>query len=111
MAGEVVSARRGDDLERRTVKVLTDLGYRAERVSRRGRYGTRDLFGVVDIIAIGADGLMLAQVTTKNNASSHRRKIRDARLMWPVRLFMWSQGTNRRWTFVSEEIEPAEGAA
>lgn len=102
---------RGDDLERRTVRVLEDLGYRAERVSRRGRFGGGDLFACIDVIAVRADEVMLAQVTTKTNASARRRKIREAGLQWPVRLFLWSQDkSSRRWRFTSEEVAPVESA-
>lgn len=98
-----MSVSRGDDLERRTVSHLRSIGYHAERVSRRALYGTKDIFGVVDILAVGPSEIMLAQVTTKTNASSHRRKIRDAQLGVPVRLFLWWKDKNR-WVFVSEEV-------
>lgn len=99
-----MSVRIGDELERRTVEHLTSLGYQAERVSRRGRYGTRDLFGCVDLVAVSENGnLMLAQVTTQSGASHRRRKIRDAKIGCPVRMFIWRK-VGGRWTFLSEEV-------
>lgn len=96
---------RGADLERRTCAWLQSLGYRAERVSRRGKYGTSDLFGVADIVAVNAEGVSLIQVTTKSGASARRKKIREANLPVPVRLFAWEKHKGR-WSFVSQEIEP-----
>jgi Holliday junction resolvase-like predicted endonuclease len=99
-----VNVRVGDALEVRTVAWLRGLGYTAERVSRRGRYGTSDLFGCIDVIALNDEGPMFIQVTTKSGASHRRRKIRDANLPVPVRLFAWFKDTRHRWAFVSEEI-------
>jgi hypothetical protein len=105
-----MSAARGDDLERRTVAWLEQCGYRAERVSRRGRFGGGDLFGCVDVLAVNAEGVELIQVTTKTNASARRRKIREAGLPFPVHLFLWFKHKNR-WTFVGETVRMnAEGA-
>lgn len=98
-----MSSRTGDDLERRTVAYLERIGYRAERVSRRGRFSGKDLFGCIDIVAVDTRGVMLVQVTTRSNASAHRRKIREARLPWPVRLWLWSK-VKGRWQFISEEV-------
>lgn len=97
---------RGADLERRTCAWLQSLGYRAERVSRRRKYGTSDLFGVADIVCIDPNGeIQLVQVTTKSGASARRKKIREANLPVPVRLFAWVKH-NGRWGFAAEEIEP-----
>lgn len=96
---------RGRDLENRTVRWLESVGYRAERVARTARFGPKDVFGVVDVLAVNAEGVVLAQVTTKTNASARRRKIREAGLPWPVRLFSWFKHKNR-WTFTSEEVAP-----
>lgn len=103
-----MNSRTGDMLERRTVKWLRDIGYHAERVSRRGRFGGGDLFGCIDIVALNEEGIMLAQVTTKSGRYARRRKIREARLPYPVRLFSWEKA-GRIWGMVSEVIEPAEG--
>jgi hypothetical protein len=97
----------GDMLERRTVALMVSVGYRAERVARRGRYGTKDLFGVADIVAVDAAGVHLVQVTTKSGASHRRRRIRDAKLPVPVRLFKWEKVRNR-WVAFSETVEPVE---
>jgi Holliday junction resolvase len=100
-----MSVALGNMLERRTVDWLRDLGYHAERVSRRGRFGTSDLFGCVDIVALNDEGISLIQVTTKEGASARRKKIRDANLPYPVRLIAWRKANNR-WNFLSEVIMP-----
>lgn len=101
-----MNAARGYYLERRTVAHLESIGYRAERVSRTGRRTGGDLFGCIDVIAVCADEVMFVQVTTKTNASARRKKIRDAGLPYPVRLWLWCKD-GRRWTFTSEEVLPA----
>lgn len=98
---------KGADLERRTCAWLKSQGYMAERVSRRGKYGTADLFTVADIVCINPNGQVeLVQVTTKGGASARRKKIREANIPAPVRLFAWFKH-NGRWNFISEEIGPS----
>jgi hypothetical protein len=102
------NATRGRLLEAKTVAWLESLGYRAGIVGKRGRHGV-DLFGCCDLVSVHPEhGVELHQVTTKTNASGRRRKIRDANLGWPVRLWLWSQGPNRRWVSTSEVVMPVE---
>jgi hypothetical protein len=105
-------SQRGLYLENKTIALLATVGYRAERVCRgggqAGRGGRKDAFGCVDLVAIDINGTVsLVQVTTKTNASSHRRKIRDAKLNAPVTLFKWEKIKNR-WIAFSETVEPVE---
>jgi hypothetical protein len=99
----------GRMLENRTCAWLASLGYRAERVVRpsaRGRRGRVDLFGCVDLVSDHPEhGVELHQVTTRTNASARRRKIRDAALPSPVRLWLWSK-VGGRWVSTSEVVEP-----
>jgi hypothetical protein len=101
----------GRMLENRTCDWLASLGYHAERVSRPlaiGRRGRVDLFGCIDIVSAHPEhGVELHQVTTKLGASARRRKIRDAKLPSPVRLWLWSK-VNGRWVSTSERVEPVE---
>lgn len=109
------ASQRGADLEKRTVKVLTDMGWKAERIGRprSGRpnadgqmrqRGSQDVFNVGDILACEPGvGFHLIQVTTKSQASAKRKKIREQALGAPVRLFLWDK-PGRVWTFTSEEI-------
>jgi hypothetical protein len=105
----------GRMLENRTAAWLISLGYRAERVSRptaQGRRGKVDLFGVVDVVSVHPEhGVELHQVTTKLAASARRRKIRDAGIPWPVRLWLWRKervdGKGPLvWVSTSEVVEP-----
>ena len=105
------NVRTGDMLERRTVAALVAAGYRAERVSRRGRNSGGDLFGCADLVAVCPAGAVeLIQVTTKGSRSARRRKIRAARLSCPVRLIYWfKNGT--RWAWLSEVVEGSDGGS
>jgi hypothetical protein len=104
----VTSAERGRMLEKRTCAWLESLGYRAGIVGKRGRFGT-DLFGAVDIVSDHPEhGPELHQVTTKTNASSHRRTIREAGLHSPVRLWLWSKNDSGRWVSTSETVMPVK---
>ncbi len=99
-------AARGYMLEARTVKHLETWGYRAERVARSGKRNGGDLFNCVDVVAVNGEGVILIQVTTKTNASARRKKIRAAKLGWPVRLWLWEK-VGRFWVFSSEDVAPA----
>lgn len=105
-------SQRGLYLENKTVALLASVGIRAERVCRGGgapgRGGRKDAFGCVDLVAIDSNGIVsLIQVTTKDGASARRKKIRDAKLNAPVRLFKWQKVKNR-WIAFSEEVLPTE---
>jgi hypothetical protein len=104
----------GRMLENRTCIWLHSLGYRAERVARpsaQGRRGKVDLFGCVDLVSDHPEhGVELHQVTVKAGASARRRKIRDAGLPSPVRLWLWSKAPNGRWISTSETVFPNEPA-
>jgi hypothetical protein len=111
----VTPSQRGLYLENKTIKLLATFGIRAERVCRgggqAGRGGRKDAFGCVDIVGIDRYGYVsLIQVTTKTNASSHRRKIIDAKLDASVTLFKWEKVKNR-WIAFSEEVLPVEEIA
>jgi hypothetical protein len=104
----------GRMLENRTCAWLASLGYRAERVARPSainRRGRIDLFGCVDLVSDHPEhGPEFHQVTVKTNASARRRKIRDARLPSPVRLWLWSKAPNGRWVSTSETVFPNDPA-
>jgi hypothetical protein len=99
----------GYALEARTVKWLQSIGYRAERVATTAQYGRKDIFGCVDLISVHpSSGVELHQVTVKEGASARRKKIRDAALPWPVRLWLWRKDDRGRWCFTTEEVMPSD---
>lgn len=102
----------GRMLENRTVAHLELVGYRAERVSRptaANRRGRVDLFGCCDLVSVHPEhGVELHQVTVHPKASVRRRKIRDAGLSWPVRLWLWKKDARGRWVFTSESVGAVE---
>jgi len=109
---KVNKSRLGQRLELRTVKLLKEQGYEAEKVSRAGRHGPQDLLGVVDIVAMDHAGTVLfVQVTTESAASEHRRKIRARGLKTPVKLVIWAIRRGRWVVKMSEDIMGDTGAA
>ena len=60
----------------RVLKALGDLGYSAEVVERWDAFSRRkhDLFGIVDILAVGNGHTLAVQVTSRGNMAARRRK-------------------------------------
>lgn len=100
----------GTDLETRTVKHLVACGFVAERVAKRGRNRVADVFGCVDIIAVGPLGVELIQVTTRTNRWARKKKIQAAGLSCPVQLIYWFKDERGRWQFLSEAVPPTTPA-
>lgn len=78
----------------------------------------RDLFKLIDIIAITPEGILGVQSTSKQQLSAHRRKIvhtdeiAEAVAAWIAarglfRLWGWAKVGNR-WQVVEQEIDVAE---
>jgi hypothetical protein len=57
---------KGNRNVRKTIKALTEQGFRAEKVEYRSRFHTHDLFGLFDVLAINEKVIRLIQV--KSNA-------------------------------------------
>lgn len=66
----------------RSLKLLRERGYRAEVVEKRlpipGKYVTRDLFNIGDILAIRAGEVLLVQTTSGSNVAARIAKIAAA---------------------------------
>jgi hypothetical protein len=69
-----------------------------------------DLFGCIDILAIGNGETIAVQVTSKSNMSSRRHKIQDSdaypemvRAGWRVQIHGWYKEGNR-WQCKVEEL-------
>jgi hypothetical protein len=64
----------------------------------------QDLFGIIDVLAVGPHGTLAVQATTASNAGSRFRKIVESDALpvldaagWQVRVWGWKKVRNR-WT-------------
>jgi hypothetical protein len=90
----------------RTVLHLRKLGYQTANVESYNHFTKRkkDLFGVIDILAIGNGETLAVQVTSKSNMSSRIKKIEESealpemlRSSWRVIVHGWWRGDNGRY--------------
>jgi hypothetical protein len=90
----------------RTVAHLRKLGYQTANVETYNSFTKRkkDLFGVIDILAIGNGETLAVQVTSKSNMSSRIKKIEESEALpemlrsgWRVIVHGWWKGTNGRY--------------
>jgi len=87
-------------------------GYRVAIVEHYNAFTKRkhDLFGCIDLLAIGNNETVAVQVTSKSNLSARRHKIEEAeaypemlRSGWRVILHGWYKEGNR-WCLKEEEL-------
>ena len=97
----------------RVLKSLRDLGYHAQVVERWDAYTRRryDLFGIIDILAVGNGETLAVQVTSRSNMSSRRTKMRDAPELaamlgagWRVELWGYDK-PEHRWRLKVESMD------
>jgi hypothetical protein len=90
----------------RTVAHLRKLGYQTANVEHYNYFTKRkhDLFGCIDILAIGNNETLAVQVTSKSNMSSRIKKIEESEALpemlrsnWRVIVHGWWKGTNGRY--------------
>lgn len=88
----------------RVLKALRDDGYAAEVVERWDAFSRRrhDLFNIIDILAIGHGETVAIQVTSRDNMSSRRNKMRASpelremlRAGWRVELHGYDKPAHR----------------
>lgn len=93
-------------LTQRTVKMMRDQGYTVDVVESYNAYTRRkkDLFGCIDIIAIGNGETVAIQVTSKSNMSARIKKIEasDAlpemlRSKWRILVHGWWRNKSNRY--------------
>jgi hypothetical protein len=98
----------------RVLKSLRDNGYVAEVVERWDSFSRRkhDLFGFIDILAVGNSHTLAVQVTSRNNMASRRRKMQEAPELtamwcagWQVQLWGYDKPTTR-WRVKVEDVSP-----
>jgi hypothetical protein len=90
----------------RTTKHLRELGYLVATVEHYNSFTRRkhDLFGCIDLLAIGNGETLAIQVTSRSNMSARIKKIQDAealpemlRSKWRIIVHGWDRGTNGRY--------------
>jgi hypothetical protein len=71
----------------RSLKLMRERGFHAETVEKwiPGANIRRDLWGFVDVLCLGDDGLVAVQCTSLSNVSSRIKKIADSPLVYRVR--------------------------
>ena len=93
-----------------TLRELERRGYMANLVETRipGARITRDLFGCIDVLAIGPAGTVAVQATSLSNIASRIRKVTDSPALpamrdagWTVLVWGWRGGELRREVDVS----------
>jgi len=96
----------------RALKYLRDEGYFAEMVEHWDSFTRRrhDLFGFIDILAVGNGETVGVQVTSRNNMSSRRTKMQASPVlaaMWGAGWKVWLFGYDKpahRWRLRVEEV-------
>jgi hypothetical protein len=90
----------------RTTKHLRELGYLVATVEHYNSFTRRkhDLFGCIDLLAIGNGETLAIQVTSRSNMSARIKKIQDAealpemlRSKWRIIVHGWDKGTNNKY--------------
>jgi hypothetical protein len=90
----------------RTTKHLREQGYLVATVEHYNSFTRRkhDLFGCIDLLAIGNGETLAIQVTSRSNMSARIKKIQDnlalpemLRSKWRILVHGWDKGTNGRY--------------
>ena len=98
----------------RVMKALRSEGYIVEVVERWDSFSRRrhDLFGFIDILAVGKGLTRAIQVTSRDNMSSRRKKMQEAPELaalaeagWFVELWGYDK-PNRLWRLKIENVTP-----
>jgi hypothetical protein len=96
----------------RAMKELRERGYIAQVVERWDAFSRRrhDLFGIIDILAIGKGQTIAIQVTSRDNMASRRHKMQAAPELremidagWSVELWGYDK-PNQRWRVKAENV-------
>lgn len=99
-------------LTARSKWLLESDGYKVAIVENYNAFTKRkhDLFGCIDILAVGAGDTIAVQTTSKSNMSARRKKIQDSdaypemiRSGWRIYVHGWHKEGNR-WRCKVEEI-------
>jgi hypothetical protein len=97
----------------RVLKALRDTGYHAEVTERWDGFSRRrhDLFGFIDVLAVGHHGTLAIQVTSRANMASRRHKITESPILssilgagWKVQIWGYDKPASR-WRLKVEEVK------
>lgn len=97
----------------RTLNLLRERGYRADVVEKWIPQAKRrkDLFGIVDIVAIGGGETLGVQCTSSTNVSHRIAKIEDSEALadlreagWSIWVVGWRKNAQGRWVSRIEDI-------
>ena len=98
----------------RVLRELRAAGYTAEVVERWDSFGhvRKDLFGVIDVLAVGNGHTLAVQVTSRGNMASRRRKVREceafSRMLgagWIIQVWGYDK-PGHRWRVKVDELNP-----
>jgi hypothetical protein len=99
-------------LTARSTALLRERGYQVATVEHYNAFTKRkhDLFGCIDLLAIGNGETVAVQVTSKSNLAARRHKVEEAeaypemlRSGWRVILHGWFK-ENNRWQLKEVEL-------
>ncbi len=100
------------NLTARSMSLLRERGYTVATVEHYNAFTKRkhDLFGCIDLLAIGNGETVAVQVTSKSNLAARRHKVEEAeaypemlRSKWRVILHGWFKEGNR-WQLKEVEL-------
>jgi hypothetical protein len=100
------------NLTARSMALLRERGYTVATVEHYNAFTKRkhDLFGCIDLLAIGNGETVAVQVTSKSNLAARRHKVEEAeaypemlRSKWRVILHGWFKDGNR-WQLKEVEL-------
>ena len=99
-------------LTARSTALLRERGYQVATVEHYNAFTKRkhDLFGCIDLLALGNGETVAVQVTSKSNLAARRHKVEEAeaypemlRSGWRVVLHWWFK-ENNRWQLKEVEL-------
>jgi hypothetical protein len=97
----------------RSLKRLRDEGYHAEVTEKWNQFAKirQDLFGFVDILAVGNGRTIGVQTTSYSNMSARVKKIMDNDVYpilkscgWKIVVHGWKKNKSNRWEVVEKEL-------
>lgn len=76
----------------KVLKTLRDEGWHATSVDYWDSFTrrTKDLFGCIDVLAVGPQGTLAVQVTSRGNMSSRRKKVLASEAYKPMKDAGWT---------------------